>query len=222
MAIVFKKSALGTLSGKIGDAVLSGWLGLDTVRSTPTTYKKKKKKSTEDIERKKKFAIVVKFLRRATEVVPLGYQLKRKEAKTPQNLATSYHLEHAVIGEYPNYSIDFSKVKFSNSLRPTENGWNIKVTQDDKLLEVTWMLNPFREKTTQLDDKPVIIRYSSYENHINVFGKGLKRSSLGCRVSIPTPDIGEEEEAHCWMFFTSADGKLVSETEYLGMFTIKR
>lgn len=222
MGTVIKGSALGKITGKIGNLVLSPWMNMETVRSKPTKFRKKKKTSQQNLERKKKFATVVKFLRMATAVLPIGYQLKSKVAKTSLNLATSYHLTNAVIGEYPNYRIDLSKVKFSNSIRPTENGWNAKFTREDNLFQVSWMLNPFREKTTQLDDQPVIVCYYSSEKYIKVFGNELKRSSLRCTVSVPTPDVGEQEEIFCWMFFISADGKLVSETEYLGMFKVIR
>lgn len=220
MGTIISGSALGDITGKIGNLVASKWLDMRTVRSTPTKHKKKKNESQKNVEGKEKFAAVAKFLGKTVKVIPIGYQHKSKEVKTSHNLATSYHLQHAVIGEYPNYSIDYSKVKFSNAIRPTENGWNAKITREGNLCKVNWMLNPFREKTTQLDDKPVIVCYYRFNDYMKVFGQDFKRSSLVCSLDTPTGNKGEKEEVFCWMFFISADGKLVSKTEYLGTYTI--
>lgn len=205
-------SILGDMSGKIGTVILTTWKEIAVVKSLPS---KKGKPSIGQTRQIDLFSTVMNFLKMVSHVIKIGYQLPKKAKMTELNAATSYHMLNAVIGEYPDYSIDLSKVKFSNGLRSTEGSWNAQFDGGEgRYAAVTWELNPFPEKTTQLDDHAVIIFYNETKKRFFVF-EGIQRSALGFTFSNNVAYTGNR--LFCWIFFTSADGKLVSETEYLGM-----
>lgn len=48
------------------------------------------------------------------------------------NKAVSYHLLHAVTGEYPHYWMDLSKIKFTCPAQLVENAWNLELYAAEK------------------------------------------------------------------------------------------
>jgi len=209
------KSILGNIRGKVGYIVLTNWKNILVVKGLPS---KTKKVSDDQRVQRVLFSAVTKFLCKATDIYRLGYQLPKKSNLTPMNLATTYHMANAVVGEYPDFSLELSKIKFTNAIRPTENGWNAKLTREtNSHVEVSWELNPFPEKVTQLDDQAVVVIYDSFENGFLMYNKGVQRRGLSFVIDYHT---SAGLEIFYWLFFISANGKFVSETEYLGSVTM--
>ena len=205
------KSILGNIQGKVGTIVLTNWKKALVVKGLPA--KTKKVSDNQEFQRKL-FSYVMSFLGKATDIYRLGYQLPNKSSVTQMNLATTYHMANAVVGNYPDFGMDLSKIKFTNAIRPTENGWNAQITgRKNSNTEVTWEINPFPEKVTQLDDQAVVVLYDSFENGFLLYNKGVQRRSLNFVINYHTI---AGHEIFYWLFFISADGKFVSETEYLG------
>lgn len=205
------KSVLGNIRGKVGHIVLTNWKKVLVVKGLPAQTKKAS--DNQQLQRAL-FSSVTKFLGKATAIYRLGYQLPKKSSVTQMNLATTYHMANAVVGQYPDFSMDLSKIRFTNALRPTENGWNAKLTRvANSHAEVSWEINPFPEKVTQLDDQAVVVIYDSYENRFFMYKNGVQRRGLSCVIDHHT---SAGLEIFYWLFFISADGKFVSETEYLG------
>jgi len=209
--------------GKIGPVVLTEWKGQEVIKTLPDCSKRAKMVITDELHQSQElFRIVTKFLSRVgREIFDLGYQVKKRDPYTSTNLACNYHIKHAVVGKYPDCKIDFSRLKFSKPKKEIEGGWNARFgSASERMLQVTWDRNDFPEKTTRLDDKPVIIFHSIMrDGFITHIGSGYQRSSLNVFYEWPKDYVGDE--IHCWMFFVSADKKHVSETEYLGMVIVQ-
>lgn len=219
MGTIRKVSVLGRISGKIENIVVTKWKTQDVVKSTPSVRKKRKKLSTEKAESEHSFKVVQEFFYGIdTSVINMGYQLRKKDRMTAMNAAASYHLLNAVTGKYPDCGIDLTKVKFSRPLRSTENGYNVLFNDsEDGGFIINWELDPFPEKTTQLDDEAVIVFYDKTTGHF-FSDRGIQRSSKAYKRSVLSFMTGHD--IACWIFFVSADKKLVSETEYLGTLTM--
>lgn len=205
-------SPLGDMSGKVGPMVLTSWKSIAVVKSLPA---KTKKVSPNQESRRTLFKCVMQFLEGAKDVIKLGYQLPKKATMSEMNMAASHHLLNAVVGEYPDYHIDLSKVKLSQPIKSTENGWKAEFTGGKNLAcEVSWELNPFPEKVTRRDDKAVAVVYDSTSGRF-LYNATNERSALSCSFS----DLRKFEghDIFSWLFFISADGRFVSETKYLGM-----
>lgn len=218
MATISSKSVLGDVSGKIGPIIVSSWKKTGIVKSLPSS--RKGGLSIKQQRQNELFAIVMVFLsktRNLREIIKDGFQLPKKKKISEMNLATSHNMLNAFNDDGINYTLDLPKVKFSHSIRSTENGWNAQFLSNQKgLLELRWELNPFPEKSTNLDDLAVPIFYNRTQN-IFLYVPRCSRSKLSCSFISNPNESGDE--VFCWLFFISADGKLVSETEYLGVIT---
>jgi hypothetical protein len=127
-------------------------------------------------------------------LIKRSYQLPENANCTAKNAMTKQVWSNALSGKYPDHYIDLSLVKFSNPLRPTEKLRNAKLAIVDDELQVSWELNPLPNKTTRFDDEVYVVCF----------------------------DIEEENSGHhyCfWLFVLSADGKRVSETQFLNTIT---
>jgi hypothetical protein len=222
MAVQRGAGAFGNVSGKIGTVVGCSYRGLNILRGLPSKINPSKISINQKVNRAL-FKATMDFFSIGSADNKLfdAFQLKPKEKITKVNAAISYHLTHAIVGEYPDYAIDLSKLRFSRALRSTENGYRAKFTIEGLQAKITWELNPYREKNTQLSDWAVLFFYFSVKDGDEVIFKhygGAQRSALSSGRSFPKSLIGEQ--LHCWIYFRSEDGKLVSETEYLGALTV--
>lgn len=215
MGILTKSSALGVVTGKVGDIQLSRRFDKIVVRSLPE-FKRRRKFSDVQKAQHALFKLVGNFLSfPGHKIFERGYQFPKKKTMTGQNAATRYHVLNAIVGTYPECSFDLSMVKFTMPLRPTENGWNAQfAVAEEGAMEVSWELNSFPEISTRLDDEPIIVFYDDTFGSFYV-RSATQRRSLSYHFKHAKYKISHD--FHCWLFFLSANGKLVSETKYLGM-----
>jgi len=219
MGIKTSKGVLGSISGTVGTVVLSRWRGLEIAKSLPVSNKNKKV-SEAKADQNQLFALVRKFLTFDEDgIFNVSFPLPGNSKFHPKNAVTSYHMLHAVVGAYPDYSIDLSKMKFSQPVKTTENGWNAVFTGEERVgLTIKWELNPYPKKSTQLDDEAVIVAFDTKQNKLHLLTTSAQRHLL--TYTMPFKNAKKKHEFYCWMFFVSKDKKLVSETEYLGMVTM--
>jgi hypothetical protein len=114
-----KSGILGGVKGKIGNVVGSSWKGIDYLKTLPASYSDAKTET--QVNNRSKFLTVVRFLQPLTEVLRVGYKSLAVK-KSAFNAATSYHYKNAIMGEYPDVSMDYSKVMMSKgNLRGADN-----------------------------------------------------------------------------------------------------
>jgi len=214
MAIRTNKWVLGDYSGAIDSVVLSKWNDLDVMRSKPGK-RRKKTKSKKVQKQNKAFGTVSKFLNPARKFIDIGYQKPKVVKMTPFSNAVSYHLEHALIGDPESPFLDLTKIKLSSPIRKTQPAWNPVLSSAAELkVTVTWELNPFPNKCTQLDDEVILVYRDSQYNVFSCVPGDVRRSDLSYTQTFNKRVSGHE--LHWYLFLISADGKLVSETDYLG------
>lgn len=221
MATHKKTSVLGEISGKLGGAVFLNSKGVGIVRSTPETPPQSKI-SKGQLKERSLFATVQDFVSSMPiDLINIGYQLPRKSKRSHSNEALSYHKNNAVIGKAPDFEIDLTKVKFTKPINLTAGGWNVRLDISiHGLAVVRWELNAFPQKHTQPDDLAHVIFYD--ENQKRYFLQlPIRRDQLSFSFSEPSKRRpAPERNMHCWIFFSSADEKLISYTEYLGNFIL--
>ena len=218
MAIVSKDSLLGNVTGRIGPVVLRKWYGLKIAQSIPG-FTKKETKSLKQLKRHAIFKLIEYFCNEShlSHVFDLGYQQPKRSAMTVYNRVASYHMLEGITGEYPDYSLNLSKLKFSFPIRKMDNAWKPSfVSKPDLYLEVNWELNPFPEKTTHLDDMLCVVFYDSTRKLFFTNNTTALRSAQTFTRRYKIRETAGHE-VHCWMFFVSADKTYVSDTKYLGM-----
>jgi len=216
MATRRSNSPFGDYHGTVGTVVLSEWNSIPVMRSRPK--KRKKKGSLKQQQQTKMLGMVSSFLLTAKDIINLAFQKPKLAKMTLYNAAVSYHMENAVFGNPDNPQLNLSKVKLSCPIRQTEPAWNPGLLlEPGGKITVTWEQNPFPQKCTQLNDKVNIVFYYANSRRFSLHRNYCVRSDSSYTYTVKQGKSGDE--VYCYMFMLSQDGKLVSETEYLGMVT---
>lgn len=218
MATKRSNSVIGDYHGTIGTVVISEWNGIGTMRSKQSTLKKKIASALQ-AQNNTIFSLIIKHLRSANNVINLGYQMPNPAKMTRSNAAASYHLREAVFGDPNDPHLNLSKVKLSRPIWKTQQAWNAVLTAEEGcIVTVKWELSPRPHKCTHLDDKVVLAFYNKNRKRFYCYENAGLRSDQFFSTDFHETFAGHE--LYCYMFLVSADGKLVSETEYLGLATL--
>jgi len=208
-------SILGNLRGRVGTVVFTDYNGTPVVKSLPT-----RKEDWEPTARQLKvyarFRVVMDFLQLFKPVIDIGFVQPRKSKMSGFNKAVSYHLLNVLNNKQGQPKIDFEKVIFSKPLKTTQQCWNAKmIAEEGRKITVSWQPNPYPDKGTEPDDH-IILAFYCKENNImsRCVTEGVFRTNLTHSSRFSESTIGHEIVGY--MFVVSPDGKLVSETEYLG------
>lgn len=108
----FNKGIHGAYTGKVGNIVGSSWRGIDYVRSLPK--KSSKPASDKQTAQRMKFGMTTSFLKSIKDVLMLGYSDSKQRGKTGYNVAFQHFIDKAIVGNYPNFSIDYAAVKIAS------------------------------------------------------------------------------------------------------------
>jgi|GEM_PF-1191413 len=214
MAIVDKQSPLGSMTGKIGDLVLSKWKKLQVSKQAPVKKRKKKKKKGEpQSDQAERLGMVTHFLSPFKEYIALGF--KNKNSKNPAfQTAVEYNLAHAVTGAYPEYKIDVKKVAFSKG--SLDMAWGAKFGLIDSChLYVSWEVPETSNLRTASQEIAVLIVYSEEKERVLNIGHEL-HTRADLEINEEFADIYHGHTLQAWIFFCSADGKASSRTRYIG------
>jgi hypothetical protein len=118
----------------------------------------------------------------------------------------------AVTGEYPDFSIDFSKLILSQGGLNMSSFLNVTKTAATKL--------KFEWDTTvgfQGDDNDgVNIVLLNAENRVGLLKQNLILRGEGT-VEIELPIVWAGQSVHCWIYFTSPDGTVNSNSQYIDL-----
>ncbi|MCX2452063.1 DUF6266 family protein [Pedobacter sp. PLR] len=197
----------GHLNGKVGNLVFYMLNGQPIVR----LIGRKGKPSTLQLANYQEMAVTTKLLKRMGGFIKLGYGLQaRGTVHNAHNLATSYHKKQALTGEYPNISIDYSKVKLSQGVMPETA--DLKINKLAGGLEITWDPKDYADLKSN-DSVMVMIccpETGKDQEYLNV----ARRSEGKC--FIPMHDQVLNQQIEPYISFISADGEKVSDSVYLG------
>ncbi|MCX2452210.1 DUF6266 family protein [Pedobacter sp. PLR] len=197
----------GHLNGKVGNLVFYMLNGQPVVRLNG----RKGKPSTLQLANYQEMAVTTKLLKRMGGFIKLGYGLQaRGTVHNAHNLATSYHKKQALKGEYPNISIDYSKVKLSQGVMPETA--DLKINKLAGGLEITW--DPKEYPGLQDNDSVMVMiccpETGKDQEYLNV----ARRSEGKCFIPVYENVLNQQIEPY--ISFISADGEKVSDSVYLG------
>lgn len=208
----YNKGILGAFRGKIGTVVGSIWNGITYMRSlgeyvdNPTTAQ---------LNARAKVSLVMPFLADMKSIINIGWLSQQKKGLTGMNAASSYHLKHAVTGVAPAYSIDYPAVEISRGeLEGAEEPEVASAAGHE--VDFSWTPN-----TGMVYGKPtdlaVLVVYCPDMNKFMVYRQALRSAGS---YSMTVPASFETSQVHCWIAFFSADGKMASDSTYVGAVTV--
>jgi hypothetical protein len=200
---------LGGLSGKVGNVIGGSWKGIDYIRIKPSSVANPRTEG--QVNQRNKFSITLEYLQANKAFVKIGYKSFATK-KTEFNAAMSYVLNNAVGGIAPNFTVDYSlallsRGSLSTALNPTTDlatAGQVSFDWDDNSAE----------GNANATDKAMLLVYNPSKKESISILDGADRTVGSQVVTIPNTYAGDTVEL--FMAFVSEDGKIVSNSVYLG------
>ncbi len=209
----YKKGILGAFSGKIGTVVGSSWKGIEYMRSLPRPSTKAA--TDQQMIQRAKFALVSAFFRSASALINMGYQ-SLAQGKSGYNVATSDFIADAIIGTYPDFEIDYSKVLFSKGT--LTGAYGVNAVSESGSVKVNWDDNS-NSGTAKASDQIVILVYNPDKGQfVYDINTGALRSAAEDTLLMPVEFLGDTVEV--WVAFMTPDKKIFSTSMYVGQVLI--
>ena len=199
----------GGFSGKVGTVVGGNWNGIDYMRSNGTG--RKDAKSRTQLDQRARFLTVMQFLSPLKEFLHVGFK-NRAQGITAYNAATAYHLEHALTGNFPDYRIDYSRVRVSHGKLPgVLNPAAVSVSPAE--IRFTWDNNS-SAIDAMADDRALVVIYNPVRQSSLSFTGGSTRLGGSQNITLPVRFSGDV--VHCYMAFRNIGQTVISESCFVG------
>jgi hypothetical protein len=200
---------LGGFSGKVGNVIGGNWKGIDYMRVRPASVANPQTEG--QVDQRTKFSTILQFLQPLTGFLQIGfrgYAIKM----TAFNSAMSYNFRNAIIGEYPDYVIDYENALISRggltgALNPTANSPGVGQVQ------FNWTDNS-TDGNASPTDKVMALVYNPARNEAVYVTNGSARSAGTHTLTVPDQYTGDT--VYTFISFISEDNKVVSNSKYIG------
>jgi hypothetical protein len=205
----YKNGILGAFSGKVGPIVGASWRGIDYMRTY--TSKIKNPNTLPQKEQRSKMSIISKFVKPIRPLLNIGWRL-RAINMTPSNAATQYLISNAIMGDYPNFSLNPEKILISSgTLMSAKDAKAIE--EADCKIKFTWDDNS-GTGTADPTDLALILIFSPEKFEATFQMNEIARSAKECTLIVP--ETWKDDTVICYIGFISANRKEVSDSVYLG------
>lgn len=204
-----KNGILGGITGKIGN--IEGYMlnGQYIVRSC--RRKSTKPRTEKQLANQQKFTIVNHFVNSFIDFVLIGFDYAAMgKPQSPHNLAVSYQYKYAVTGQYPDFIIDYSKVRVAEGPINIQHV-NASVKSENNHLKFTWV----PDLTYSLGNNHVmLLAYAPTLREAVYTLCGAKRSE-GTDV-LKLPDSWKGEVIETYLSFREENRMVCANSLYLG------
>ncbi len=204
----FVKGLNGGFSGRVGSTIGSKWRGINYMKSLPDI--RNKKSSEKQVMQRARFAFAARFLQPLYPVFKQG--LKSQSVNlSPQNAAFSEFLNYALIGEYPDYGVDYQNLVLAKGSIQVADNPTVSIT--DGRIVFTWTDNPNALKYVGTMQALLVgIAEGGYPSYsIDEFTRADGQGSLYL------PNAPSGTPIHCYLgFASSGQTATASNSIYLG------
>ena len=205
-----KNGLLGGITGAIGD--IEGYMlnGKYIVRSR--RRKSIKPPSEKQLACRKRLAVVSKFISGFIPYVEVGFAYSgAKKGYAGYNAVTGYQIKHALTGQYPDYTIDYTKVRVSEGPMSNEN-INAAVTLQNNYLVFSWTADLSYQHSS---DRVMLLAYAPALDEAIYTLCGAKRMD-GRDVLLLPESTWKEKVIEIYFSFVSENRKQCTNSIYLG------
>lgn len=187
----------GMISGRIGSLVFCDYRGKQVVKSLPR--RSKKQPSVAQQSQRLRFSVVCNF----------STLFKGLIAESHKKFVSDL-LKNVVIGTYPDFELDYSKVAFTKGILMRTHACVCASRANH--LNFTWEY--CRHFLTSPSDQAILIVYNPAKHRSVWLKPGITRDAQAAELPIPESFSGDT--LHCWIAFVSQDEKQYSTSSYLG------
>lgn len=213
-----KSGILGPLVGKLANMVGYVRLGEPVLRMRPKKPIKKKPRSEAQKAVNMRFKVVRSFISAIKGFVNVGFKnAVAGTTRTAQNGAASYNMKEALIGEYPDFTLDYSKVKVCKGNLPCPINPTFELVGNDLIFK--WDVDPnWDYELTR--DQVMMLAYLPLNNTASSINSGARRDTRKDTLDIrPLKGLrGESEDriVETYISFISDDRQSISDSVYVG------
>jgi hypothetical protein len=204
---------LGGLSGKVGNVIGGSWKGIDYIRIKPSSVANPR--TPGQVNQRNKFSASIEFLQPNKDFVNVGYKAFAIK-KTAFNSAMSNVLNNAITGIAPDFTVDYSLALLSKGNLSTPLNGSVDLTTANQVT-FNWDDNS-TDGNANTTDKSMVLAYNPSKKESIYILDGAQRSVTTQILSLPTSYTGDTIEL--FMAFVSENGKVVSNSIYLGSGTV--
>ncbi len=204
---------LGGLSGKVGNVIGGSWKGIDYIRIKPSSVANPR--TPGQVNQRNKFSASIEFLQPNKDFVNVGYKAFAVK-KTAFNSAMSNVLSNAITGIAPDFTVDYSLALLSKGNLSTPLNGSVDLTTANQVT-FNWDDNS-TDGNANTTDKSMVLAYNPSKKESIYILDGAQRSVTTQILSLPTSYTGDTIEL--FMAFVSENGKVVSNSIYLGSGTV--
>ncbi|SHN34199.1 DUF6266 family protein [Chitinophaga sp. CF418] len=204
-----EKGLLNGFSGVIGNLEGYEQEGQYIIRSRrPKRLKPSSEKQLACMERMR---IVNRLLGRFSEFVKIGFaKIAKDQSYRAYNAAVAYQLTHAIIGSYPNYEIDYSKLRVAEGMINTD-GLSPSVSLEGDVLLFSWTPATYYPNST---DHVMLLAYAPALKHAVYNLCGAKRR-IG-QETLELPETWRQQRIETYMAFRGENNGQYSNSIYTG------
>ncbi|HEY3370952.1 MAG TPA: DUF6266 family protein [Prolixibacteraceae bacterium] len=204
-----EQGILGGFSGKVGTVIGGNWNGIDFMRGVPAHIANPRTAAQQD--QRVRMGAMIQFLSPLKAFLRVGFK-KQAIKMSAFNAATSYNLAHAIRGAYPDYEIDYSKVRLSQGNLP--GALNPQVSSPESCqVEFSWEDNSL-DNGALGNDRALLVVYCPQKGWI-VTSLGDTNRAGGTQL-ISLPSIFTGEEVQCYIAFQNANQTMISDSGFAG------
>ena len=206
----FNSTTFGTISGRHGSAVAT------TIKKSGKSILKVFKaptnpKTPKQVAQRTKFGFAIVILACLRAMFNITFR-----TKGGADYGIGLAMREAIMGTSPDFSLDYSKLKFSEgSMKKTGVMTVTKVADMD--VKVDWNVTNIipNDAIANEDDGVNLIFLCEDYNEAMLFDNSSFR--IDATVTVTLPDYWATTKVHCWMYFSRADGQLNSNSQYFGV-----
>jgi len=205
----FLKGINGAYSGKVGSVIGSRWRSVDYVRS----LSRPSNKSASDLQvaQRARFRLAIAFLSPIKDLLNLGYSDKLEGRATGYNKAVQHVINHAIVGDYPDYELNYAAVQIAkgglSNLLAVQ--WEQSAPQE---ITITWDTSTNRFNAFS-DDTVILLTYNTNKSFFSILESG-ERKDGSLVINLPAAYAGDHLVG--WVFTGHRNGVKTSMSYYLG------
>lgn len=167
------------------------------------------------LDQRFKFGLINSWVSRISKLVKPGFA-DYDAGMSPVNACVGYNLKRAVTGTSPNFTINYSKVLYSRGKLDLPVTPAVVPAASAKL-DYSW-LAVTADTNAKPTDKVTFMVYNPLKDKFVILQGVVVRSALAYSLQLPPDWSGDDVEA--FLSLASADGELVSNSYYVGQFTV--
>ena len=201
---------LGGFSGTVGTVI-----GSITRKGDDLIRVKSKIRRTSNtvgqMDQRSRFGLVLRLMRTLNILLKIGFKLFASDQMSSFNYASRKAMAQAIIGTYPDYEIDYSKLVISEGLLAQVT--SVTYEMMDGMINFHWIGNLIGN--SHPTDKMVLVIYNSTNRQLSYTIGVTTRVTKGGILPIPNSAIGDK--LVLYLFLQSADDEqVVSTSQYVG------